>query len=96
VAVGNQAIQQVNAEVNRTAMARMFNLRNVLELVKNCLNNGAMAGQKLGMEMYQLILHIAARLGEKLDAQAFEQLLSQRGTDMSFIGENLAHGGHLA
>jgi hypothetical protein len=56
VAVSNQATQQVDAEVNRTAMARMFNLRNVLELVENRLTNRSQAGQKLVLEPHQLVL----------------------------------------
>lgn len=72
MAVGNQATQEIDAEVDRTAMTRMLNLRNVLELVENHLNNGALAGQKLVMEPHQLVLHITARLGEKRNAQAFE------------------------
>jgi hypothetical protein len=38
-AVGDQPTEDVNEAINRTAMAGMLNLRNVLELVDDRLNN---------------------------------------------------------
>jgi hypothetical protein len=35
--VGNQTTEKVNPKINGTAMMRMFNLRNIFELVNNAL-----------------------------------------------------------
>ena len=43
IGVGDQAAHQVHQEIDRTAMARMLDLGDVLELVGNCLNNGTFA-----------------------------------------------------
>lgn len=52
-------------------MSRMFNLRNVLELVVNGLNNGAFTRQKLVMNTHKHVFHVATRFGKKLDAKFF-------------------------
>jgi hypothetical protein len=39
VAVSNQSIEDIDAEVNGTAMPRMLDLRNVFELVDNRLDD---------------------------------------------------------
>ncbi len=43
MAVGDQPSDQVDQEVDRAAMARMLNLRDVFELVRDGLDDGAFA-----------------------------------------------------
>ncbi len=43
MAVSNQAADEINQEVDRTTMARMLDVRNVLQLIDDRLNNGAFA-----------------------------------------------------
>jgi len=43
VAVGNQSAEDVNEAMNRTAVAGMLDLRDVLELVDDRLNNRTLA-----------------------------------------------------
>ena len=40
-AVGNQAAHQIHEEIHWAAMARVLNLRDIFELVDDCLDNGA-------------------------------------------------------
>ena len=40
--ISNQPAHEIDQEVNGTAMARMLDLRNVLELVNNGLDNSAL------------------------------------------------------
>ena len=45
MAVGNQATENIDHEVGGAAMPGMLNLGDVLELVNNGFDNGALAGQ---------------------------------------------------
>ncbi|MBD1825895.1 hypothetical protein H6F51_25820 [Cyanobacteria bacterium FACHB-DQ100] len=50
MAVGNQATDQVDQAVNRETMARMLNLRDVLELVDDRLDDGAFSEKQAVFE----------------------------------------------
>lgn len=67
MAVGNQAAQYIDAEVDRTAMTGMLDLGDVLELVDDRFNHGTLASQQLVGEPQQARLHIALGLGKQLD-----------------------------
>jgi len=56
--IGDQAIHQVNQEIDRTVILEVFNLGNVLELVNDHLKDGALAREQLVREWHQPILHI--------------------------------------
>lgn len=71
-------------------MARMLYLGDVLELVNNRLDDGALAGQKLVVQAHQVILHIATGLSEKLDAPRRAQLSCQRFKNIASIRKDLA------
>lgn len=45
VAVGNQTTDDIDHEVDGTAMPRVLDLGNVLELVNDGFDNGAFAGE---------------------------------------------------
>ena len=47
MAVGNQATDQIDQKVNRTAMAGVFDLGDVLELVVDGFADGTFAQQQL-------------------------------------------------
>lgn len=47
MAIGNQTGDNIEEGVNWTAMTRVFNLRNVFELVKHTFNDGALAQEQL-------------------------------------------------
>jgi hypothetical protein len=44
VTVSNQTTEKINAKINGAAVAGMFDLRDVLELVNNSLDNRALTG----------------------------------------------------
>jgi uncharacterized protein (DUF3820 family) len=46
----------------------MPNLRDVLELVKDCFDHGAFAGRQLVDEPHQMIFHVASGLSQELNA----------------------------
>ncbi len=43
IAIGNQSAQNVDSSIDWRAMARMLDLRNVLQLVDDGLNDGTLA-----------------------------------------------------
>ncbi len=47
IGVGNQASQQIDQEIERTTMAGMLDLTDILEMVINRLNNRPLAQQNL-------------------------------------------------
>ncbi len=67
MAVGNQASDQIDEEIIDTAMARMFNLRNILKLVIDGFNDRALARQQFVFEQDQAVLHVFANHGDELD-----------------------------
>ena len=77
VTVGNQAANDVDPTVDGTAVTRMFDLRDVLELVNHRLDDRALASEQLVSQLHQLVLHVAPRLGKELNVEGFEQLLSE-------------------
>ena len=55
MAVGNEPSNQMNDKIGGTAMARMLDLRNILELVNDGLDNRSFAQQQFIREMHELI-----------------------------------------
>ncbi len=77
MAVGNQATQNIDAEIDRAAMSRMLNLGDVFELVDDRFNNGTLTSQQFVAKPHQARLHVALRLGKQLNAVSAQQLLKQ-------------------
>lgn len=71
-------------------MSRMFNLRNILELVNDGLDNGAVAGEQLVTQAHQAVLHMAFRLGKELNAVGLKKGLSQWMRDIAPVGKDFA------
>ena len=79
-------------------MARMLNLRDILELVDNRFNNRSFAEQKLVREMHQSIFHVFAKTCDELQS-LFKQELSEGSRNVTAIPKELTpqfcdHLGH--
>ena len=73
-------------------MAGVLDLRDVLELVIDGLDNGPFAQQELVAQAQQAIFHVAAQMGDQLDAsskEGFEQGLGE----VAFVGKEFAKQG---
>ena len=57
MAVGNQSSHQVNQEIGGAVMAGMLNLANVLELIGDGHDEGALTQQELVGQTEQAIAH---------------------------------------
>ena len=65
--IGHQTSQQINNKIIKTTMARVLNLRDVLQLVVDGLNNKAFAQQAFIQQGHQLVLHVAPHTGDELN-----------------------------
>lgn len=65
-AVGQQACEEVDHEVGGTAVARVLNLGDVLELVDDGLNERTLAQQQLVPIVHQTVLHVGADAGHQM------------------------------
>jgi len=75
----------MHAEVDGAAVARVFNLRDVLELIENGLDEGALAQQEPVGELEELLAHVLAQFGDEAQALVEEELLSQWRRDVALV-----------
>ena len=59
MAVVDEACDQIDQKVDRTAMARMFDLTDVFELIVDGPGDGAFAEKELVGPLEQAVLHLA-------------------------------------
>ena len=71
-------------------MTRMLDLRDVLELINDGLDDRSAAKQNAITPGHQLILHISAQLGNQLNIEHFAQGLSQGLRDVTLVPKELA------
>lgn len=65
-AVGNEACDQIDQEIDGAAMARMFDLRDVFELISDGLDDGAFAQEQLVRVIEQTVVHLFTQFGDEL------------------------------
>ena len=71
-------------------MARVFDLRDVLELVDDRLDNGSLPQKELIGHQHQAVLHVGSQLGDELDIEGSQQIVVQRLREIAFVSEDLA------
>jgi hypothetical protein len=86
----NQPAQDVDKAVDGRAMARMLNLRDVLQLVNDGFDNRALAEQQPVVQGHQSLFHVAFELGDELNACGFQQLFCQLLRDIAFVSKYFA------
>jgi len=79
VTVSNQASHDIGDEAGEAPMTRVFNLRDVFQLIGDGFENATLAQQQLVFEPDQAVLHVGLEFGDEGDA-ALVELLGQ-GTD---------------
>lgn len=88
--VGNQTGGQVDQEVREAAMAGMFDLRDVLELVIDGLNDAAFTQQEFVGQNHEVILHVGFDTGDKLNTGSVEEFFEQRLGDVALVAKKFA------
>src|SRR5215831_763088 len=71
--VGKESSKQMHHEICWTAMTRVLDLRNILELVDNGLDDRSFAQQQFVRQMHEMILHVFAQPGDQLESLFKEQ-----------------------
>lgn len=87
--VGDEPSQQMHHEIGGTAMARMLDLRIVLDLVDDRLDNRSFAQQKLVRQWQELVLHVFAQPSDKLQS-LFKEQLGEGSGNVAAIAEQFA------
>ena len=78
MAISDQASEKINQKIDRAAVASMFDLGNVLELIDHRLNNGPLAQQDLVDQVHQAVLHVGFDLGDELQPEGLHKLFEER------------------
>lgn len=89
IGVGDQSRNQVDNKIGDTAMARMFDLADVLELIIDGLDQRAFSQQKLIQNRHQFVFHILLQLGDELHALLVEKI-EQGLRNIAAISEQFA------
>ena len=72
-------------------MARVLELRNVLELINHTFNNGSLSQQDaIGQGHRQTVLGIRSELGYQLDTESLTQQIIKRLGDVALVAKNLS------
>ena len=87
--VGNESGKQMDHKIGGTAMARMLDLRNVLELVNDGLDDRSFAQQQLIRKGHEPVFHVFAQPGDELES-LFKEQLRQGSRNVAAIAEQLA------
>ena len=69
MAISNESRQEISQEIDETAMTRMFNLRNVFELVNDGFRNGSFPQEEFVHQRYKHIFHIGTNASNQLDIE---------------------------
>src|SRR6266566_3333357 len=88
-AVGKKSSDQMDDKIDRTAVTRMFNLRNILELVNDRLNDGSFAQQQFVRKGHEMILHVLAQPRDQMQP-VFKEHLRQGSGNVAAISKQLA------
>lgn len=80
----------MNDEVEWATVASVLDLADVLELVIDRFDDGALAQQELIAEIHEDIAHILAQLGDELDALCDEQVFDERLRNIAFVADEFA------
>ena len=91
MAVGDQPCDQIHEEVDRTAMAGMFDLTDVFELIVDGLDDGAFAEKELVRPLEQTVLHLFAQFGDELKPVGHQELLSEWLRERACITKEFAN-----
>ena len=88
MAVSNQPSDEMDDKIGWAAVTRMLNLRDILDLVDDRLNDGPFAEQQLIGKEHEGILHILAQSRDKMKS-LFKEQLAQRSGNRTVISKEL-------
>jgi hypothetical protein len=74
--IGDESCDQIDQEVDGTAMARMLDLAAIFELIRDGLDDGAFAQEELVRPLEQAVVHLLTQLGDEVQPVGDQQLPS--------------------
>ena len=80
----------VDEAVHRFAVAGMFNLRDVFELIYDTFNDGPFPQKELVDQRQQAVFHVLPQFGDELNAKRVKELFKQRLRNVAAIRNQLA------
>lgn len=86
---GDESGNQMHHKIDGTAMARVLNLRDSLELVENGLENGSLTQQQFVRKVYEMVFPVCAQPGHEVETLLKEQSRERSG-NVSAISKELA------
>jgi hypothetical protein len=87
VAIGSEASEQVDEEVDGARGARVLDLADVLVLIDDGLNERALAQEQVVRERDEDVAHVLAQLGDESQLRLKEEALSERGGDGALVAK---------
>ena len=88
MSVCNESSYGVDQEVNRTSMSGVLNLRYVLELIMNGLNDCSLPHHHLVKQRHEFVFHVPLDPGNQLDSLT-KQEIKQILRDVSLVTKEL-------
>lgn len=77
-------------EIVGTAMARMLNLADILELIVDRFDQRPFAQEQLISQIQDLAVHVLTQLGDQMHPVLHQELLSQGLGDVAFVAKEFA------
>ena len=74
MAIGNQAGNDIDEAVSRTAVTGVLNLGDVFELIHDTLDDGTFPEKQLVYQRHQTIFHVLSQFGDELDTERVQEL----------------------
>jgi len=88
VCICNESSYNIHQEVSWTSMPCMLNLRDILQLVMNSLNDGSFSHHQLVKQRHKSVLHVPLDPGNQLDSLT-KQEIKQILRDVSLVTKEL-------
>ena len=94
-AIGNQATHQIDEEIHWTAMTRVLDLRDIFQLVNNCLDNRALSQQNLIEDRHEFVFHIRFDPNDELNVEICQEFFKKWLRNIASITNQFAkHAAH--
>ena len=87
--ISNQAAQDINKEILKTAMTCMLDLRDILQLIDDRFNDCTAAQKDAISPQHEFVFHIGTQFRDQLKVEHLEQVQCERLRDVAFISKKL-------
>ena len=90
MAISDQPTQYIDKKIDWTTMPGVLNLGDVLELINDRFDDGALSQQQVFRQRHQAVLHVRAQLGYQANTEGIQQELKEWLGDIAFIAKQSA------